>query len=57
MSPKKERKSTAVIFRSDKNETHIIHIIHGDRIHQRVARWLKRNGLTMDNHDYYVTSN
>ena len=56
MSNKKKTQSTAVIFRHDKNGQNIIHTIHGDRIHQRVARWMKRNGLTMDNHDYYVTT-
>ena len=47
---------TAVIFRSDKNGQNIVHTIRGNRIHQRVARWLKRHSLSMENHDYYVTT-
>ena len=55
MPKQKQKKLTAVIFKNDKNNN-VVHVIHGDRIHQRVARWMKRNGLSMDNHDYYVTS-
>ena len=53
-----KKKTTAVIFRNDDNgeKVVVVHTIHGDRIHQRVARWLKRKGLSMENHDYYVTS-
>ena len=50
----KVNESTAVIFHS--KEQRVIHVIHGTRIHQRVKKWMKKQGITLETHDYYVTS-
>ena len=47
-----KRESTAIIFRIETQS--VVHVIHGDRIHTRVKRWLKRQGWNLNSYDYYI---